>query len=554
MRCAIYARYSSDAQNARSLTDQVRECQRFADHKGWLIIPQHIYQDAAISGANVNRVAYFQLKQAARIGEFDCIWADDLSRLGRDMAESAQIFKELSEIGVRIVSVSDGIDTSSPSAKIPFYFKGIMNEMFLDDLKAKIVRGLKGQVTRGYSAGGKVYGYKTRQILDPTGATDKFGRPKRLGCEVVIDKQQAKIILKIFQMKRSGFGCRAIAEYLNKNEAPLPHSGCGGRSGYWGRSTISSILNQRKYLGDWTWNKTKWLNKTRGTKRIKQNRPESEWVVYQNQNLCIISDDLWNAVHNMSAKREQVHRGPRGQYVLSGVLKCADCGSSLVVQNSGRYSCFICNGYRNGGTAVCACNHRISRHVMERAFFDKLKSVLMNPRTLKTLKQSVEKAIRVGLANHKDSASQLKARKKALTIQLENPIRFVEAGDDSTSVRQRIAERESELRSIEVKLRKHSGCSGDELRITVDWLESKLGQLAGLLTTHKEYVGLLNQEIRNLFPDGLRAVQRDTREGVVFQINGTAKPFSSAFLPVSLMSHSGAGTRTPDTRIMIPLL
>jgi hypothetical protein len=91
----------------------------------------------------------------------------------------------------------------------------MMNEMFLDDLKAKIIRGLKGQVTRGYSAGGRVYGYKTRQILDPSGATDKFGRPKRLGCEVVIDKQQAKIVRKIFQMKRSGFGYRAIAEYLN---------------------------------------------------------------------------------------------------------------------------------------------------------------------------------------------------------------------------------------------------------------------------------------------------------------------------------------------------
>jgi hypothetical protein len=136
----------------------------------------------------------------------------------------------------------------------------------------------------------------------------------------------------------------------------------------------------------------------------------------------------------------------------------------------------------------------------------------------------------------------------------ENLVRFVAAGDDSTSARQRIAERESELRSIEVKLLKHSACSGDEPRITVDWLESTLGRLADLLTTHKEYVGLLNQEIRNLIPDGLRAVQRDAREGVVFQINGTAKPFSSALLPVSLMSHSGAGTRTPDTRIMIPLL
>ncbi len=132
------------------------------------------------------------------------------------MAESAQIFKELSYIGVRIVGVSDGIDTSSPCAKTPFFVKGMMNEIFLDDLKAKIVRGLKGQVTRGYSAGGRVYGYKTRQILDPSGATDKFGRPKRLGCEVIVDQKQAKIVQKIFELRQSGLGCRAIAEFLNK--------------------------------------------------------------------------------------------------------------------------------------------------------------------------------------------------------------------------------------------------------------------------------------------------------------------------------------------------
>ena len=109
-------------------------------------------------------------------------------------------------------------------------------------------------------------------------------------------------------------------------------------------------------------------------------------------------------------------------------------------------------------------------------------------------------------------------------------------------VRQKIAGRESELVSIESKLGDRSGRIGVDPGITVDWLESKLGQMADMLKGHKEYVGSLNQEIRNLFPDGLRAVQKEAKEGVIFRINGTAKPFSSTLLPVSIMSHSGAGT------------
>ncbi len=53
MRCAVYARYSSDAQDARSLTDQVPECKLYAQNTGWAVVPEHVYQDAAVSGANI---------------------------------------------------------------------------------------------------------------------------------------------------------------------------------------------------------------------------------------------------------------------------------------------------------------------------------------------------------------------------------------------------------------------------------------------------------------------------------------------------------------------
>ena len=107
--------------------------------------------------------------------------------------------------------------------------------------------------------------------------------------------------------------------------------GVGTRKGYWSRSTVKSILDQRKYLGDWTWNKTRWVNKMQGGKRIVREKPQSEWVQYFNENLRIVSDELWETAHPAKSQRKTRRSGRRGTYSLSGVLKCDQCGSSLVV-------------------------------------------------------------------------------------------------------------------------------------------------------------------------------------------------------------------------------
>ncbi len=242
---------------------------------------------------------------------------------------------------------------------------------------------------------------------------------------------------------------------------------------------------------------------SQGTKRIRRDRPESEWVVYKSDELRIIPDELWDAVHADRRPNRLARGGRRGHYVLSGVLKCDLCGLSLVVQNSGRYSCHICNGYRNGGTSACPNNHRISRHVVENAFFDESKAVFVSPSILRTLKQKVERAIQARLTGRQDSIKQLQARKKALTSQLENLLRYVESGDHSETVRSRIAERESELRSVGLKLREASESRHANPSITTDWLLSKLGQIIDVLEAHREYAGMLKQEIRSLFPNSL---------------------------------------------------
>jgi hypothetical protein len=47
------------------------------------------------------------------------------------------------------------------SGKVTLTVKGLVNELYLDDLRAKTHRGLEGRVARGMSTGGRLFGYRT---------------------------------------------------------------------------------------------------------------------------------------------------------------------------------------------------------------------------------------------------------------------------------------------------------------------------------------------------------------------------------------------------------
>ena len=218
-------------QRPQTIEDQIRECRKFIDSQGWVVREEHIFTDYAVTGSDNYRVGYTNLKDAAQRQEFQFIIVDDLSRLGRDTAESIKTFSELTYLGISIVGVSDGIDTSKPMAKIPYYFKSIMNEMFLDDLREKVSRGMRGQVLRNFSVGGRVFGYKYIEILDPSGQKGRHGHPKRFGVKIAVDENEAEVIRSIFDLRIKGHGLKAIAIYLNDRGIESPQSDNPKRSG-----------------------------------------------------------------------------------------------------------------------------------------------------------------------------------------------------------------------------------------------------------------------------------------------------------------------------------
>jgi site-specific DNA recombinase len=122
---------------------------------------------------------------------FDVLLIDDFSRLSRDQVETEQVRRRLVHWGVRLIGVSDGIDTAAKGHKMLSGFKGIMNEFYLDDLWDKTCRGMIGQALKGFHCGGRAYGYKLVPDLHST-KTDPYGNPARIGTRLAILPEQAE--------------------------------------------------------------------------------------------------------------------------------------------------------------------------------------------------------------------------------------------------------------------------------------------------------------------------------------------------------------------------
>ena len=165
LRCALYARYSSDQQRAASIEDQFRVCREHAEREGWKIAGA--YRDAAISGDSVIlRPGIQGLLEDARRGLFEVVVAEALDRVSRDQADVATLYKHLRFAGVMIVTLAEGeID------ELHVGLKGTMNALFLKDLAAKTYRGLRGRVEAGKSGGGICYGYDVVKLHDKAGAS-----------------------------------------------------------------------------------------------------------------------------------------------------------------------------------------------------------------------------------------------------------------------------------------------------------------------------------------------------------------------------------------------
>jgi site-specific DNA recombinase len=127
---------------------------------------------------------------------------------------------------------------------------GLINEIFLDDLRERVHHGLSGQARKGYWCGGKAYGFRLKPILNSS-QRDAYGQPARIGTRLEIDPEQADVVRQIFERFVEGTSYTTIAADLNARNVPSPGSTSNRRTRRcrgWMNSAVRVILLNPLYI------------------------------------------------------------------------------------------------------------------------------------------------------------------------------------------------------------------------------------------------------------------------------------------------------------------
>lgn len=386
MKAVIYARYSGDKQRETSIDDQVRNCSRFIDRDGFSL--QRIFADRAISGSIRNRPEYQAMLKAANEREFEVLLIDDLSRLSRDDYEMKGVLRKLSWNGIRVVGVSDGYDSQSTGNKIFSTVKGLMNEVFLDDLRARTHRGMSGQAIKGYNCGGRTFGYRNVPIEDAT-RSDAYGRPAVSAVRYEIDDTQATIVREIYAWYADGHSYKWIASELNRRGVRA------SRGGTWAVSAIKVILENCMYEGKLVWNRREWVRHPDTGRRMYKERSRDQWIESSNPELVIVAPAIVGAVRrrqrrNHACRTATMGDAPAHRYLFSGLMSCAECGGNFTIVASGRYGCA---SYKTRGSAVCSNSATVSRTTVEARLLRNIKKRLLGQANLVKFKSATTRLI-----------------------------------------------------------------------------------------------------------------------------------------------------------------
>lgn len=136
IRVGLYARVST--QDQQTLPLQLRALRTYVKQRGWTIVQQ--IQDVG-SGAS-ERPQRDQLLHAARRRELDAILVWRLDRWGRSLADLVLTLKELADLGVGFVSLTEALDLTTPTGRALAGLLAVFAEFEREILRERVKAGI----------------------------------------------------------------------------------------------------------------------------------------------------------------------------------------------------------------------------------------------------------------------------------------------------------------------------------------------------------------------------------------------------------------------------
>lgn len=310
IRVAGYCRVSTDrSDQANSFQAQQRYFREYiAGQTGWELY--EIYADEGITGTSTKkRAGFLNMIRDAHEGRFQLILTKEISRFSRNILDTVRYTRELKEIGVGVLFMTENLNTMDPGAEMLLTFMGTVAQEESRRTSIRVKWGQTRQMERGIVFGPSLLGYEVKDG------------------ELTVEPEGAQLVRRIFQKYAvEKKGTSVICRELREEGFRTPKGNL-----HWGSGQIVKILKNEKYAGDLVQKKTITPDYLSHEKR--KNRGEEPLVILRDHHEGIIPRELWTAAQEELEKRDRSGKRVGGcsvRYAFSGKIRCGACGAVFV--------------------------------------------------------------------------------------------------------------------------------------------------------------------------------------------------------------------------------
>jgi site-specific DNA recombinase len=322
MRCAVYARVSTERQERQQTIDsQLAALNAWALEADHSLEMRHVFRDEGYSGARLDRPGLDALRDAVRDGEIDIVAVLSPDRLARKYAYQALVLEEFRRAGCEVAFLNHNI-SDNPGDQLLLQIQGAVAEYERALLGERFRRGKLQKARAGWFIGGRApYGY--RYVPAHEGA----------GGRLEIDDAEAAVVRVVYGwLVDEQMTIRQILKRLNFGPW-FPRSGRHP----WSPSVVHHVLSEPVYAGTTYVNRYDFVEAKKPRSRkpsysgkgCRRMRPREQWIPVPAP--AIVDQVLWDRAQTQLARNAQLsfRNNQRHNHLLRCLLTCSACGLAM---------------------------------------------------------------------------------------------------------------------------------------------------------------------------------------------------------------------------------
>ncbi len=346
----IYSRKSKWTGRGESVENQLAMCREYIQYniEGSCDAEIIEYEDEGYSGKNTNRPQFQKMMAEIKKGGCNYLVCYKLDRLGRNIADLANLIETLNRLNVSFISIKERFDTSTPIGKAMIYFAGVLAQMEREQIAERVRDNMIMLARKGRWLGGNTpLGFEAK-AEEKVSINGKSKKSFRLAVNEE-EMQTVRFIFKEYLEKQSLIG---IVKYF------LSHDIRTKRGNEYTTTTVKDILTNPVYCiadqeaYEYFWNLgcqvcmdeeeadgkyglISYAKTSSSQYKSKDNAPE-KWIIAKGKHKGIVSGKDFSKIQRVlarnSAKGDTWHKTQNPVSLLSGLLYCS-CGHMMRPKN-----------------------------------------------------------------------------------------------------------------------------------------------------------------------------------------------------------------------------